>query len=315
MTSLRAADEGGRVSIFADDALLARYVADGEGSKPGFDVLALPPGAATNPGENLILAAPHDHPWHLGTFFCQKLVDGVNCWESEPNAAAGKVHGFAESDGYGVEESDGHSGSGDDGGGDAVTVTQAATWRTDRGERLLGDRRAIRIHAPDDGGGGYLLTWDQEVTALGETRHLSSESLHGHYSGLSTRFARSLTDGRVLLPDGADPGATHPPRAAAGPTGRWCDYSGPLDGRRGTGEPWTAGVSMFDHPSNDPHPVNWFVMTEPFGFLAANPTWGRTRVLDAGESASWTWGLWVHSGTPDEERVERAYREFVSLTE
>jgi hypothetical protein len=68
---------------------------------------------------------------------------------------------------------------------------------------------------------------------------------------------------------------------------------------------------MFDHPDNGADPVNWFVMDEPFGFLAANPTWGTVETLAAGESRSWTWGLWVHSGTPDEERVERAYESFV----
>jgi hypothetical protein len=71
---------------------------------------------------------------------------------------------------------------------------------------------------------------------------------------------------------------------------------------------------MFDHPDNDHHPVNWFIMDEPFGFLAANPTWEDVLTLAAGESRSWTWGLWVHPGTPDEQRLEEAYREFVSPT-
>lgn len=298
--TLHVKEDEETVSVFADDSLLTRYVAGGPGSKPGFDTVALPPGVDTSPGENLIVSSPHDHPWHFGLFFCQKLVDGVNCWESEPLDAAGRVHGFAEPDDYEVSTD-----------GDAVEVSQTATWRTNEGEDLLGDRRTVRIHEPDEE--GYFLTWDQTVTAREETRHLSSETLHGHYSGLSTRFARSLTDGRVLLPDGTDPGETSPPRAASGPTGRWCDYSGPLDGRPAAGEPWTAGITMFDHPDNGHHPVNWFVMTEPFGFLAANPTWERVLTLRAGESRSWNWGLWVHSGTPDEARVEAAYEAFLDL--
>ncbi|ELZ23529.1 hypothetical protein C475_14688 [Halosimplex carlsbadense 2-9-1] len=294
--------EDGVVSVIADGTLLARYDAEPAGSKPGFDTLALPSGVDTKPGENLVVSSPHDHPWHFGLFFCQKLVDGVNCWESEPNAAAGNPHGYAEAGEYEVRDAS-------DGG---IEVEQEATWRTDSGEELLDDARRIRIGEPDDE--GYLLTWEQDVTALEQRRHLSSETLHGHYSGLSLRFARSLREGRVLLPDGRDPGETSPPRAASGPAARWCDYSGPLDGRPGAGavgDPWSAGVAMFDHPDNGAGPVNWFVMDEPFGFLAANPTWGTVETLDEGESRSWTWGLWVHSGTPDEERVERAYESFV----
>lgn len=73
--------------------------------------------------------------------------------------------------------------------------------------------------------------------------------------------------------------------------------------------------SPHDHPDNDRHPVNWFIMTEPFGFLAASPTWQTVLTLEPGESGSWTWGLRVHPGTPAEERVGEAYRELVSLTD
>lgn len=296
---LRMTDIGGTIPVYQGDVLLTRYNADTEGSKPGFDIVALPAGVGTRSGENLIVAAPHDHPWHLRMFFCQKLVDGINCWESEINEEAGRPYGYAEHDGYKVTQT-----------GEAVEITQEATWRSDRGEELLGDERTIRTHVPADG--DYLITWEQEVTTLDETRHLSSETLHGHYSGLSTRFERSLADGRVLLPDDTDPGETSSSRAASGLSGRWCDYSGPLDGKHGAGDLWTAGIAMFDHSDNDCHPVSWFIMTEPFGFLAANPTWETVLTLAPGESQSWTWGCWIHSNTPDERRVEEAYREFIS---
>ena len=187
-------------------------------------------------------------------------------------------------------------------------MEQTAIWKSDAGEELLRDDRTIRTYAPT--GDGYHMTWEVKLTAVGETRRLSSETLHGHYSGLSARFARSMTGGRVRLPDGIDPGETTSPRAASGPAARWCDYSGRLDGKRGTGDPWTAGIAMFDHPDNDPHPVTWFIMTEPFGFLSANPTWGTVRTLAADESQTWRWGVWVHAGTPTERRIEEAYREF-----
>ena len=310
-----AVDEtDGTVSIVDADreTLLARYDADTAASKPGFDVLATPPSAEAG-GRNLVLAAPHDHSWHLGTFFCQKLVDGINCWESEALDGAGKLHGYAEHKRYEIRTDD---------GADAVEIAQEATWKSSAGEELLEDTREIVVHAPgsaraaegdDRDARGYFVTWEQTLAAREETRHLSSETIHGHYSGLSTRFARSLADGRVLLPGGTDPGTTSPPRDVSGPRGRWCDYSGPLDGKRGPGDPWTAGIATFDHPDNEPHPPRWFVMTEPFGFVAANPTWGRVEVLEPGNSRTWQWGLWIHGGTPDERTLEGAYETFTGL--
>lgn len=335
---LTAADADGTVSIVDDrDTLLARYNADTTASKPGFDVLAVPSSdedgnadtddhsapasesdrhghtpPAKPSGQNLVVAAPHDHSWHLGTFFCQKLIDGVNCWESEALASSDRdrLYGYAESEGYAVDEVE-----------SGVTIAQDATWRTNDGTDLVADRREISVRTPSEsadldlGHRGYFVTWEQTLTALDERRHLSSETIHGHYSGLGTRFARSLTDGRVLLPDGAEPGTTTPPRDVSGPRGRWCDYSGPLDGRRGSGEPWTAGITTFDHPANEPHPPRWFIMTEPFGFVAANPTWKRVDVLEPGDSRSWQWGLWIHAGTPDEATIEDAYETFTTLEE
>lgn len=300
--SLELSEDTGSISVSQNEQLLTRYNAAAEGSKPGFDTVALPSTTDIKPGENLISSAPHDHPWHLGVFFCPKLVDGINCWESELYEMQGRQHGYAEHDDYDISHR-----------AETVEIAQRVSWKTSQDENLLGDQRTVGIHVPTEE--GYFLTWEQEVTALNETRHLSSETLHGHYSGLSIRFARSLADGRVLLPDDTDVGTTSPPRDVSGPTGKWCDYSGALDGKLSAGDPWTAGITMFDHPKNDAHPVNWFIMTEPFGFLAANPTWKSVLTLGAGESHSWTWGMWVHPETPTESRAEDAYRQFLTLTD
>jgi len=88
---LSAVAEDGTISIQHGDDRLARYRAETTASKPHFDVFALPRDASDAPPRNLALAAPHDHAWHLGLFFYQKLVDGVNCWESEQHEDAGKT--------------------------------------------------------------------------------------------------------------------------------------------------------------------------------------------------------------------------------
>lgn len=291
---MRASDDDGTVSVFDDGVRLFRYRADTAASKPHADVVALPAGAGETAGRNLVLAAPHDHAWHLGLFFCQKVVDGVNCWESEALAAAGKLHGFADGGEYRVADH-----------GDSVAIEHDCEWQTSEGDPLLGDTRTVTVHEPD--ADGYFVRWDQRLTARGGNRYLGSESVHGYYNGLSLRFARGMNDGPetegFLLPDTA---RVDDPRNG---TGRWCDYSGPLDGGVGRTDVHTAGITVIEHPETD-GATNWWGTDEGFGFLAANPTLD-VRALASGETLAWTWGLWVHPDTPDRERVEAACETFL----
>lgn len=291
--TLTASNDDGTVTVASDGVTLLRYQAETAASKPHIDRLALPPSAGETSGRNLVLTSPYDHQWHLGLFFCQKLVDGINCWESELFESQDRPHGVAEHVNHDVRESEG-----------SVTITQNASWRTDVGEALLVDTRQIIVHKPTDG--SYLLTWDQELEAVDERRHLSSETLHGHYSGLSARFTRSMADGEANLPE------TNSEEAAetTGPRRAWCDYSGGIDGRVGSTDRWTAGVTLMNHLENDGHPIRWFTAGD-LGFVSANPTFETDLILPAGESVSWQWGAWVHEGTPDRSEIETAYEEFV----
>jgi hypothetical protein len=96
------ADNG--IEIIADGVTLLCYRAITDASKPFVEIVALPSGTGDLSGKNLVLPAPHDHAWHLGLFFCQKLVDGINCWESERNASRGNIHGRGRNQGYEVHE-------------------------------------------------------------------------------------------------------------------------------------------------------------------------------------------------------------------
>lgn len=286
---MRITDDDGAVRVSVDETTVFRYRTDTDASKPHADVLALPPGNDDRDGRNLVLTAPHDHAWHLGVFFCQKMVDGLNCWESEDKAAEDSLHGYATSGPYEATSD-----------GDVATVTHEATWVSSDGEALLDDERTIHVGQPTER--GYFLTWEQTLEALGSDRNLSSETVSGHYSGLSLRLRRSLGGGTVRVPD------TAAVEDKSWVTGQWCDYSGHLDGQYGTGPPPSAGVTMFS-----PVETRWFTMTEPFGFLAANPTYHRVRRLPEGESLTWCWGLWVHRDEPDTAAIEDAqqrYREW-----
>lgn len=290
--ALTVTDRDGTVVFETDETVVVRYRVETAASKPHVDRLALP-GTGPAAGRNLVLVSPHEHPWHLGLFFCQKLVDGINCWASELYESQGRTYGFAENEGHGLDRT-----------GDGAALTQRVTWRSSEGERLLDDERTVRVCDPD--ADGLLLVWDQSLTPRESARHLTSESLHGKYSGLCLRCIRSMAGGRVLLPDAEspDPNADSP--------GAWCDYSGPLDGS-GQVDPPTAGITLMSHPTNEGTADGWFTRAEPYPLITANPTWDRVHTLQPETVLSFRWGVWVHEDTPDREAIKAAYDRFADL--
>lgn len=307
-------DADGTVTVSADGTELLRYRAHPEDRPPHVDRLALPAGGEAPAGRNLVLASPHGHPWHYGCWFVQKLVDGVNCWEGPRRAAAGRLHGRITAGDYTVEPRPEQSADlsladrDDTANGEStvderdgpVGVTQTLRWETSDGDPLLGTERRLAVHDPGavavEVHPGYLLTWQEELTALETRRYLSSESFHGRYGGLSMRLSRELRGGRIRLPDATDPEPNEDS------PGRWCDYTGSLDGNPSP-DPWRAGVTVMSNSATGR--MDWFTRSDPYGLLCANPVWRDVVPLDAGDSVTWSWGMWVHAGDPDRETIER----------
>jgi len=300
-------DAEGTVSVSDGDVTLVRYRARTDASKPHLDRVALAAGSEDAPrGRNLVATSPHDHPWHHGCWFVQKVVDGINCWESERDTEHGRLHGHARNLSYEVDGSP----AGDATPSETVAIHQDVRWQTSDGDQLLDDRRELTVFDPDGvtnvGHGGYLLTWRQTLTAAGSRRYLSSETYHGRYGGLSLRLARDLTGGEIRLPDATDPDPNEDTPAP------WCDFTGSLDGRRRL-DPWKGGITVLTHPETGD--TDWFTRSQPFPLLCANPVWRRVVTLDPGESVSWEWGLWVHPGRPSRDAIEAVsarYRDLAS---
>lgn len=283
---------------YLGDALILRYRAATTASKPHFDIVNVPPGAREGEaGQNLVLAAPHDHMWHLGLFFCPTFIDGINCWESEKLERNGIYHGRAEHVRIEPMRSD----------PDIATFRHESVWVASDGDKLLSDRREISICTSASRSDGYFLCWDQTLEAMGGRRRLSSESRYGHFSGLCYRSARSMSKGRILLPDEVNPPTD------SGPSGRWCDLSGGLDGSLEYLNPYHGGITMMHHPENPPETTRWFTMREPFAFIGLNPTYQQVMTLSPGEPVHWRWGLWVHAGQPEQSEIEAAYSEYVAI--
>lgn len=95
----------------------------------------------------------------------------------------------------------------------------------------------------------------------------------------------------------------------------WMDYSGPVEGAG------VRGIAIFDHPGNFRHPTFWHV--RDYGLAAANPFGMRSvagmeedgsyRLIE-GESLTFVYRIYVHSGDVGEGKVAEMYREFAEET-
>jgi hypothetical protein len=294
--------DDGTVTVSDRGVDLVRYRAVTAAGEPHVDRLALPADAGGPAGRNLVLAGAHDHPWHLGLFFAPNYVDGVGCWGGRPDDA-GSAWGRAVDRGHDVAVD-----------GDRTQIEQTTEWRTDD-ELLLDDQRTVTVDVSLDH--GYLLVWDQTVTAP-EPRTIEGTDLsagRGSYGGFNLRFQREMADGEVRLPETDDPDGddfdADDPEDRTGPTGAYCDYTGPLDGRKGPRDaPWRAGATVFLDPETASD-QRWFVARE-YPFVGPTLAWGDPLELAAGETAGWRWGVWVRGGRPGREEIEHVQETFQS---
>jgi len=82
----------------------------------------------------------------------------------------------------------------------------------------------------------------------------------------------------------------------------------------------TVGIAIFDHPQNPRHPTWWHV--RDYGLFAANP-FGQhdfekladknagNFTIKAGQSATFRYRLYLHSGNEKDANVAQKYQEYL----
>lgn len=231
-----------------------------------------------------------DHPHHKSLWFAHGEINGVDFW-SEARGAGTTLHQeFVE-----IE-------SGKESG-----VIKSRNKLVDREAKVIAtDLRTIRVYNTRP----HRLM-DFEITVFASEGDLvfgdTKEGTMAIRVAPTMRLKGAVGQGHILNSEGVKDGATWGARA------KWCDYSGPVNGR-------VVGVAIFDSPDNPRHPTWWHV--RDYGLFAANP-FGQhdfekkekgvgDLTVRAGDSVTFRYRFYFHEGDAAQAAVEARYQEFAA---
>lgn len=225
---------------------------------------------------------PHDpesHSHHYSVWISHADVDGLSFWEDRSKARIvhQRIEQFADAD-------------------DESFLVAVNAWLNETNSKtILTERRAVRVQPlPNQ---EWLLVLDVELRA-GTNAVTFGKSPFGL---IGVRMAKTIgvNDGGGVL------------RNSEGQVGepeifwkhaRWVDYSGPITAAA------IEGITLMDHPSNPNHPTGFHVRSD--GWMGASLTLDAARTLQPGEALAVRYGLYVHSGQPSLDALNRRWETF-----
>jgi hypothetical protein len=235
--------------------------------------------------------ATRDHPHQKSAWTAYGDINGVDTW-----GEAGNKAGYQFSDEVTF------------GGGDAYGwIAADNTWQNNDREPVLTERREYRFYATPASGRLFdvtvTFTADHGDVTFGDTKEGGI---------MSVRMADVLREtggsGTIRNSEGGV-GA----RECWGKPADWCDYSGELEGYG------VRGLTIMDHPENLRHPSHWHV--RDYGLMGAN-CFGYSDfmgeghngdyVLKDGDSITFNYRVYVHSGDPDAANVAEQYAAYAT---
>jgi len=234
-----------------------------------------------------------DHPHHKSLWFTHGDVNGVDFW------ADGDSKGKVVHDKF-VQISSGPK---------TGVIKSQNSWKAADGKVVCTDTRTHRFTS-----GPNEQTIDFEVTIHASHGKLTfGDTKEGSMAirlAPTMRLHGKVAQGHIVNSAGQRDGDTWGKRAA------WCDYHGPVEGK-------VVGVAIFDHPDNPRHPTWWHVRdyglfaANPFGvsYFEKKPRGTGDLTVEAGESVTFKWRLYIHTGNEKEGKVAEHYRAYVAETQ
>jgi type 1 glutamine amidotransferase len=285
--------EGGKsLALLGPAGVLWQFRFDPELDVPYFHPLN------TIDGRTLTWDAPPDHIWHHGLWFSWKFINKVNYWEID--AATGRPPGRTSWSNAKITTREDFS---------AQVVMDLAHRPAGESNPVLTEQRTIEVSRPDDEG-GYSMDWTSVFKAVRavvlDRTPLPGEpggQTWGGYSGLSVRFAADIAGRKVATSDG--PVLEFPDDRYRGKHTAM-DYSGLFGGR-------PAGIAICDHPENPRSPTPWYAIREPvMSFFNPAVLCYGPLTIEAGQSVTLRYRVFVHPGRWDVERLRTEYERFAA---
>lgn len=226
---------------------------------------------------------PHDpvsHSHHNSIWIAHHDVDGTSFWSDQGGTIdVVRITRF--------EDADDHA---------AVEFTTA--WRTAAGGPLLRENRRVTLVTIS--ADVWRIDVESEVHAAERPVTLGGTP----FGFLAVRVAKSMGvkdgGGRILNSEGGVDEAGCFRRPA-----RWVDYTGPVTATL------DEGITLFDHPSNLHHPVEFHVRDD--GWMGAATTFRAAHVIAPGTPLALRHGLLVHGGPITADAIEAEWRRFAAL--
>ena len=235
--------------------------------------------------------ATEDHVHQKSFWTAYGDINGVDCW-AETSERSGYQHSDAVAGGS---------------GGAYGWITAKNTWQDKDHNPVIAEAREYRFYNTPES----MKMVDVKVTftaaygeaKFGDTKEGGIVSLRMHDAILEKNGAGVITNADGLKGM----------QACWGKPSVWCDYSGAFEGAG------VRGVAVFDNPANLRHPSRWHV--RDYGLMGAN-CFGLSHFTDGaengdftlknGESLTFAYRVYIHSGDAEQARVADRYADYVA---
>jgi len=257
----------------------------------------------TTDGTTLTWFSPPDHPWHRGLWFSWKYINGLNYWEQDRNT--GLSEGFTRIKNVIFNPNPDYS---------AQIIVDIEYSPPDK-PAALNEKRVLIISLPDENG-NYYIDWKSTFTAGQDPVFLERTPILGQpdgkswggYAGLGCRInSRSLTSIKFVDSEGRQDLNIHSKPA------RWIHVDGFIkeDTTR------SAGLTIFDYPTNPRYPPPGFVIKDwlkdhqlLFAYMNPGFLFEKGFTLKAGDSFALKYRILIHNGFTEPAEIENLFEQF-----
>jgi hypothetical protein len=270
-----------QVSFQRDGVEIARYHFGTDGFRPFvFPVIGPSGRMLTRMGH------PHDpetHSHHNSVWLSHQSVNGVNFWTDNGGTIA---HQRIEEYRDGPDQPD------------TASIQTLNVWMDKDRKHLINEHR--RTSAENLENGEWLLVIDSQLEAAEGTVTLGQSP----FGLIGVRMAKTIGvndgGGTIRNSEGGvdEKGCFRLPA-------RWVDYSGPV------APGVTEGITLMDHPGNPHHPEVFHVRND--GWMGAALTYQGALEIEPGKPLQVRYGLYIHSGMPAPEMLQKRWEAFASL--